>query len=236
MYGALRVAVGGNAEVVSQLFQTFILDAEEGAIQADLLFVYPEVKLHDPVLFLNCVKVCAATEDADTSFAGVMSSVVCDLPPDKDEDTIKYIHHALALFSDEVWLEHLEDCRLMEITGGLFSLASILLNVDAVQSVLAFAISSFEQRQSNVSVVRLLATPYTIWRHETDALLPGLREVYETQLRTVDSSAPISPACEDFKKMIFEDECHLRMKMNPRVVEKQTWRAYRALRRDRRIR
>lgn len=230
MYAALHTTVSGDLELMSLLLQTLIVDASKKEIQPDLLFVFPEAKIHHPELFLKCVKICAVSEHDDKSFAGIISSVVCDLPPDKDEDTAKYVMRGLHLFDDAEWLRQVSDHRLCEITGGLFSLTSILLNLDLIESVLRFTLASFEQREPNNSLVRLLATPYTMWTDETEKLLPGLETVYEHQLGNVDQSSLISAACRQFRTMVFEDKKHLRMRINPCVAKQQKWRAYKKVR------
>ena len=229
LYSALRVAVGEDVDVILRLFQTLIANAEPNAIQSSLLFVFPEVKLHSPTLFLDCVKRCAQFAGSDP-LAGVLSSVICDLPPEKDANTAKYVRDGLTVFNDEIWLEKVSDDRLLDIAGCLFALASILLDVLLIQSVLAFIRRSFAHRESNALLVRVLAIPYTIWREETDELLPDLRRVYETEGRLLDPDTALCSAWKQLRKVVFEEEQHFKRKIHLRIAAKQQWRRYRTFR------
>lgn len=226
LYEAVRISTGGKDDQIVQLFQKLVLDCDQDEIQPDLLYVFPEMKLRHSKLFLESIKRCACLDD-DISLSTVVSSYICDLPPDMDVDIDKFIREAVSLFDDESWLKMLSDKHLVEILAGLISLSSILLDVELIRLTLSFLLRAFRDRSPSTAIVRVLATPYIMWMHEVSDLMPELDQIYEEELSSVDSTALIKQSCNQFNSLVFVNQKHLERKIKPKILEKQKWREYR---------
>lgn len=226
LYDAVRISTGGNDDQIVQLFQKLILDCDRDEIQPDLLYIFPDMKLRHSELFLECIKRCACLDDG-ISLSNVVSLYICDLPPDMDVDAAKFIREAVSLFDDESWLKMISDKHLVEILAGLISLASILLNADLIRLTLSFLLRAFRDRTPSSVIVRVLATPYIMWMHEAADLIPELDQIYEEELGSVDSATLIEQSCKELNNLVFVNQKHMKMKIKPKILEKQKWRAYR---------
>lgn len=231
LFAALRIGAGGQHASIIRLFRELIEDCAVEDIQPELLSVFPEVKLKDPQLFLRCLKRCARLVDA--SLSTVVSAGICDLPPQKDEDIAIFVNIALESLDDVEWLNSVNDDRLLDIFAGLLSLAAIMLNVGLIQKTVSFLLRSFHHRTPSNAVVRVLATPYTMWMREVVDLMPNIDDVYRSEMMNVDSTAPIQMVCKQMSDLVFVRQQHLAMNVHHAVLKQQKWRDYRGLRKHR---
>lgn len=226
LYGALRVATGMDEETISWLLQELIIGSDQSIISSDLLFVFPEVKAFAPQLFLACLKRCTLLPAEKCPLVGVFSLVICDRSPEFDEDTSAFVSNAIDFFSDPSWLAQVDDSNLREVTGGMITLASVLLDLGLIERVLRFTLDSFKSRDPNVATVRVLATPFVMWHGDVERLIPDIGDAYNRHLDSVDRQLPIFQVIEQFKALVFQRKQHLDMIPSPEIVRLQVWRKH----------
>lgn len=234
LYGALRVATGNDEGTISWLLKELILGTDQFLISSDLLFVFPEVKVFAPELFLICLKRCTLLPAEKCPLAGVFSLGICDRSPEFDEDTSIFVSNALDFFGDPSWLAQVDDSQLREVTGGMMTLASVLLDLELIEKVLRFTLDSFESRTPNVATARVLAAPFVMWHGDVERLIPNIRDAYNRHLDSIEQQLPIFQVTEQFKALVFRRKQHLDMIPSPQIVKLQKWRKYALVRFEKR--
>jgi hypothetical protein len=234
LYGALRVATGTDERTISWLLQKLILGTDQSIISSDLLFVFPEVKVFDPKLFLSCLKRCTLSPVRECALAGVFSLGLCDRSPEFDQDTSAFVSDSLEFFDDPSWLSKVDDSHLREVAGGMMTLASVLLDVELIERVLRYTLVSFKSRTASPATVRVLSTPFVMWLGDVERYLPNICDVYNRNFDSIDRQLPIFEVSEQFKALAYQRKQHLEMTPSPQIMKHQVWRKFGVVRFEKR--
>jgi len=221
IFGALQAWAKRNETTARRLLTTGVIEAADGRVQVDLLWVCEAARLHAAETFVQALKRASVGDDADgVSLSGVLFAGIADLPPAEDGRIRDLLRRVAAMLADLDWLQRARETALLDIIRDFLNLASVLACRRVFMGAIATCLEAVRSRPWSKSIAANLAAPLVMLKDDVSSKAPWIEEAYLDALEAYHGEYG-----QEIRDRL-RSGYYLQLKRNPVIEGKQGWRRW----------